>query len=60
VERLEAGESVVVPSWALGRWVSLWHPSCGGPSHVRLESTGDVVPVVPVKVDDLSIEWEPL
>jgi hypothetical protein len=52
VARLEAGEPVVVPNWAIRKWVYVR----GDASHVRLESDGTVTPVEPVPVGDVSIE----
>jgi hypothetical protein len=47
VERLEQGESVVVPSWAVRKWTGFPAAAFGGPERVELCPDGSVVPVVP-------------
>lgn len=58
VGRLEAGEPVVVPAWAVARWVHVPSPERGGTSHVRLEPDGSVVLVEAVRVGPQIVGWE--
>jgi hypothetical protein len=58
VDRIDRGETVVVPAWAVRRWTGLPAAAFGGPEHVELRPDGGVVPVVPVKVGVNIVAWE--
>jgi hypothetical protein len=58
VAQLEAGEPVVAPWWAVGRF-RLSPPHRGGTTHVRLEPDGSVTPIVPIRVGVEILGWEP-
>jgi hypothetical protein len=52
VDRIERGEPVVVPAWAVRRWTGFPASAFGGPGFLELRPDGDVVPVVPVRSAD--------